>query len=87
MKNLLPLTAAVSSAKAPDPGAVFTKEQQQALTPAEAIDLLKSGNERFVEGVAVQRDLREQATVGGQFPFAAVVNCLDSRASAELVFD
>jgi len=96
MKNLLLLTAAVllctaaaSSAKAPDAGAVFTKEQQQALNPAQALDLLKEGNERFVEGVSIQRDLREQATAtaGGQFPFAAVVNCLDSRASAELVFD
>lgn len=96
MKSLLLLTsavvlstAAVSSAKAPEPGATFTKEQQQALTPAEALELLKDGNERFVEGVAIQRDLREQATATatGQFPFAAVVSCLDSRSSAELVFD
>ncbi len=82
-------TAATSHAKTTDPGAVFTKEQQQAITPKEALQRLKDGNKRFVEGVAVQRDLREQAeaSVAGQFPFAVVVNCLDSRASAELVFD
>ncbi len=87
--TVLILAAATLFAKVPDPGAAFTREQQQAITPKQALQRLKDGNERFVEGVAVQRDLREQAeaTAAGQFPFAVVVNCLDSRASAELVFD
>jgi len=65
------------------------KEAQQALTPACAIDLLKQGNHRFVNNLKANRDLLQQAnsTVAGQFPFAIILSCIDSRTSAELIFD
>jgi len=68
---------------------VMTKERQSVMTPQEALWLLKDGNARFVQGRALRRDLPAQAkaTAGGQYPFAAVVSCLDSRVSPELVFD
>ncbi len=83
---LIPLLA---SAKNPDPAAVFDKARQTAITPQEALQRLKDGNSRFVSGLGIQRDLLAQAsaTEAGQFPFAVVVSCLDSRTSAELVFD
>ena len=54
-----------------------------------ALEILKQGNERFVSGKTVKRDLLAQAkqTSKGQFPFAAVVSCLDSRTQPEYVFD
>lgn len=59
------------------------------VTPDEALAALRAGNERFVNGVARQRDLlaEARATSGGQKPFAAIVSCIDSRTSSELVFD
>jgi len=67
----------------------FDQEAQQALTPDQAIDILKSGNERFVSGESYDRDLIDQQkdTAGGQFPFAVVLSCLDSRSAPEVVFD
>jgi len=67
----------------------FTKETQSALTPATALDLLKEGNARFVKKMNASRDLHEQVsdTSGGQYPFAAVLSCIDSRVPVELVFD
>ncbi|MFM8884822.1 MAG: carbonic anhydrase, partial [Chthoniobacterales bacterium] len=58
-------------------------------TPDEAFAALQAGNERFVNGVAERRDLlaEAKATSGGQKPFAAIVSCIDSRTSTELVFD
>lgn len=58
-------------------------------TPDEAFTALRAGNERFVNGVTERRDLLEEAkaTSGAQKPFAAVVSCIDSRTSTELVFD
>ncbi len=69
--------------------AVMTRQTQGELTPEEAFARLKAGNERFASGQMLKRDLREQVkqTNAGQFPFAAIVSCLDSRTSAELVFD
>jgi carbonic anhydrase len=57
--------------------------------PDEAFALLKAGNERFASGVGIRRDLLAEArdTSGGQKPFAAIVSCLDSRTSSELIFD
>jgi carbonic anhydrase len=71
------------------PNAAMTKEAQAELTPAEAFARLKAGNERFASGQPLRRDLLAQVkqTSTGQFPFAAIVSCLDSRASAELIFD
>jgi carbonic anhydrase len=66
-----------------------TKQTQGATTPQKALQMLKDGNSRFVQGKMLQRDLVQQvkATGVGQFPFAAIVGCIDSRASNELIFD
>lgn len=67
----------------------LTKEIQVKITPSEAIDLLKKGNERFVNNLKVNRNLLQQVneTSDGQHPFAVVISCMDSRTSAELIFD
>ena len=66
-----------------------TKDTQAATTPEKALQLLKDGNARFVQGKMLKRDYMQQvkATGGGQFPFAAIVGCIDSRGSNELIFD
>ncbi|MDT0551955.1 carbonic anhydrase family protein [Urechidicola vernalis] len=66
-----------------------TKESQDKLNGAAAIQLLKDGNERFAASTKAERNLLEQVgdTSGGQFPFAAVLSCIDSRVPAEIVFD
>jgi carbonic anhydrase len=66
-----------------------TKESQAAMTPAEALRLLQAGNARFVADKPLRRDLAAQvkATSNGQYPFAAVLGCIDSRVPPELVFD
>ena len=66
-----------------------TKEIQEHLTPAFAHKILVDGNARFVQNVKAQRNLKNQvlATSEGQFPFAVVLSCIDSRVPAELVFD
>jgi carbonic anhydrase len=67
----------------------FTKKIQEELTPDLALDLLKDGNERFVNNIKAHRNLLQQVneTSAGQFPFAAILSCIDSRTSAELIFD
>lgn len=66
-----------------------TKETQAALNPEGAIALLKEGNKRFVKNKNTDRDLLAQVrqTTSGQYPFATILSCIDSRVSAELVFD
>lgn len=66
-----------------------TKDTQAATSPEKALQLLKDGNARFVQGQMLERDYMQQvkATGDGQFPVAAVVGCIDSRASNELIFD
>jgi carbonic anhydrase len=68
---------------------VQTKDSQAALTPSRSLDMLKEGNARFVAGKTKARDLKASvaATAAGQYPFAAVIGCMDSRAPIELVFD
>ncbi len=68
---------------------VFTKETQKNLTPQNALDILKAGNERFVKNIKAHRNLLQQVneTSAGHFPFAAILSCIDSRTSAELIFD
>lgn len=65
------------------------QEIQASITPARAVQLLREGNERFSSGVAKQRDYLAQVerTAGGQWPFAVVFGCIDSRVPAEIVFD
>jgi carbonic anhydrase len=66
-----------------------TKETLAEMTPQKALDLLKQGNQRFVEKVKEQRDLNEQVAItsSGQYPFGVVLGCVDSRVPLELVFD
>lgn len=66
-----------------------TKNTQAAITPNKAIELLKEGNQRFVASNMAKRDLLDQVndTASGQYPFATVLSCIDSRVSAELIFD
>lgn len=68
---------------------VHTKETQASLTPEKALQILKEGNNRFVNNLKANRNLLEQAgyTADGQFPFAVILSCIDSRTSAELIFD
>ena len=67
----------------------LTKEMQAAITPAMALDILKKGNDRFVNNLKANRNLLQQAneTSDGQHPFAVILSCIDSRTSAELIFD
>lgn len=67
----------------------LTRQMQEALTPDNAIELLKTGNMRFVSNLKMNRNLLQQVneTRDGQYPFAAILSCIDSRAPAELIFD
>lgn len=62
---------------------------QLRLTPAEIVEALKAGNERFVRGENIERDMSSQvvATAAGQYPGAVILSCIDSRVPAEIVFD
>jgi len=64
-------------------------DSQAAMTPQRALAMLAEGNERFRENRVLDRDLCHQVaqTAGGQWPFAAVLSCIDSRTSSELIFD
>src|SRR5437870_9009569 len=72
-----------------DKSVVQTKESQSAMTPAKALDALKEGNKRFRAGTSVQKNLpaKVKASAAGQYPFAVVLGCMDSRVPAEAVFD
>jgi carbonic anhydrase len=78
-------------ARSPGAGvpAVQTKESQAAMTPTEALSMLREGNARFVAGQPKLRNLPAEvaATASAQYPFAVILSCLDSRQSAELIFD
>ena len=80
---------AAAPVRADAPPAVQTKESQAAMTPDAALAMLKAGNERFVEGRPLRRDELQQVrqTSAGQFPFAAILGCIDSRVPPEMVFD
>lgn len=67
----------------------FDKETQESISPDQALQILKEGNQRFVENQRLNRDLHVQmdGTANGQFPFAALLGCIDSRVPAELIFD
>ena len=66
-----------------------TKITQDNLTPKDAHNILVEGNKRFTQNLKAQRDLQAQvlATSTGQYPFAVILSCIDSRVPAELVFD
>lgn len=71
------------------------KEKEKALkmrkdiAPREALEILKEGNYRFLNNLKINRNLLQQVneTSDGQWPFAAILSCMDSRTSAELIFD
>ncbi|WP_298737276.1 carbonic anhydrase family protein [uncultured Chitinophaga sp.] len=67
----------------------LNKISQANITPRQALGLLKSGNARFVDNLRINRNLLQQMneTSDGQWPMAAIVSCMDSRTSAELIFD
>lgn len=66
-----------------------TKESQMNTTCKDALQMLKEGNSRFVSGKELSRNLMGQAhqTASGQYPYAVIVSCIDSRVSSELIFD
>jgi carbonic anhydrase len=67
----------------------ISKEMQANIAPRKALEILKEGNKRFVNNIQLNRDLLQQMneTRDGQFPFAVILSCIDSRTSAELIFD
>ena len=67
----------------------LTKELQESISPSKALEILKDGNQRFVSNLKINRNLLQQAneTSDGQHPFAVILSCIDSRTSAELIFD
>jgi carbonic anhydrase len=66
-----------------------SSETQASITPTRALEILKEGNQRFVNNLKANRNLLQQAneTREGQWPFAVILSCIDSRTSAELIFD
>lgn len=66
-----------------------TKEFLQTLTPQKAFEVLEDGNKRFISNLKINRNLLQlmNDTANGQFPFAVVLSCMDSRTSTELIFD
>jgi carbonic anhydrase len=66
-----------------------TRETQATMTPQRSLQYLKEGNQRFQNNLKANRNLLQQVndTSDGQFPFATILSCIDSRVSAELVFD
>ena len=67
----------------------LSKEERDRMTPGQVLDELKKGNARFRSGQMVSRDYRDQqrTSAAGQYPAAAVLGCIDSRAPAEIIFD
>ena len=82
---LFALTGRIESAEV----RAMTQQAQRDMTLDQAFNALKDGNQRFVSGKMLKRDLMAQvrATASGQFPFAVVLGCIDSRVAPELVFD
>jgi|TARA_R110000787_G_scaffold43892_2_gene107518 carbonic anhydrase len=66
-----------------------TKQSQSEMTTETSLQNLIEGNKRFQDNVRISRNLNEQVkeTAGGQFPYATVLSCIDSRVSSELIFD
>jgi carbonic anhydrase len=66
-----------------------SKETQENLSPEQALQMLKEGNQRFMKNLKANRNFQQQVmeTSEGQFPFATILSCMDSRTSAELIFD
>lgn len=67
----------------------ITQEVQEQITPQRALEMLKQGNDRFVKGTMAERDLMKMVsqTSKGQYPYAVVLGCIDSRVPPEMIFD
>ena len=92
LKSLAGLSAAAALgfvSPRPSLAASLTEEERDKLTPDEIIALLKQGNDRFRNGKMLPHDYiaQKRATAGGQYPAAAILSCIDSRAPAEIIFD
>lgn len=70
-------------------GKTLTQAKQQKMSPYQALQRLKDGNQRFLDNKPMPRDYLKQAhqAAYGQYPFAVVLNCMDSRSVPELFFD
>ena len=70
-------------------GAALTQAERDKLTPDDVVEIMKRGNERFRSGGLHAHDYlaQKRATAGGQYPAAAILSCIDSRAPAEIIFD
>jgi carbonic anhydrase len=81
--------AATSLQFAAPGGASLTKEQRDRMTPAQVVEELKKGNERFRAGKPAPRDYlaEKRSSASGQYPAAVVLGCIDSRVPAEIIFD
>lgn len=66
-----------------------TQETQATMTPQKSLAFLLEGNQRFQNNIRINRNLIEQVsdTSGGQFPFATILSCIDSRIPTEIIFD
>jgi carbonic anhydrase len=86
---LLLVGSGCSTAKPERDELAIMKQEQAAATPAGVLAAMQRGNERFASGKLARRDMLEdqRITAAGQYPSAAVLSCIDSRAPAEFVFD
>lgn len=66
-----------------------TKDSQTAISPEEALEILKEGNSRFIQNLMLNRVIQHQVkgTSNGQYPFAVILSCIDFRLPVEIVFD
>ena len=89
LAGAIPFAAATAAHAQSAECAVFTPDRQKATAPDEAIARLKAGNERFTAGKSINCNLMAQVkeTADNQSPYAAIVGCIDSRVTPELVFD
>ena len=89
MEITMAIFFAVNGAGLADNAGARTKEAQAAISPDQALEMLKQGNQRFVNSSPLARNILEQVkqTANDQYPFAVIVSCLDSRIPPEIVFD
>ncbi|MBA2652636.1 MAG: carbonic anhydrase [Tatlockia sp.] len=89
VKIILLSFIAITTGFASTQGKLVTQAQQQEMTPQQALQRLKEGNQRFLSNQSLPRDYLKQAhqSFFGQFPYALILNCMDSRSIPELFFD
>lgn len=82
-------SAMAGSTDMPLLGKTISQARQQNISPDDALNKLIAGNRRFVADKGIQRDYLAQAKQSsyGQYPFAIVLNCMDSRSVPEMIFD